>query len=71
MSDYIDWLGKHDLFVEVTGRHMDKLSVKFEVGQHPKIKAKFSIKRFLETLSNEDLNSLIKFCELRLKWAKK
>jgi len=71
VNPYIDWWDKPDLFVNVSGKHMNKLSVKFEVGQHPKIKAEFSIKRFLETLSNENLNTLIKLCEDRLKCLKK
>ncbi len=70
-NHYIDWMDKPDLFVKITGKFMDKLSIKFEVGQYPNIKSSLSIKRFLESLEENDLNSLIEFCEMRLKCLKK
>jgi len=63
----LEWWNKPDLFVNVTSMCMNKLEVKFEIGQHPNIKIELSIKHFLESLKENDLNTLIMFCEKRLK----
>ena len=62
----LEWMDKPDLFVNIDGFCMDKLSLEFEIGQYPKIKGSLSIKRLLEILNDNDLNSLIIFCGLRL-----
>ena len=54
-------------FIEVTGKQMDEMTLKIEVGEYPKIKVNLSIKRLLEELKRDELEKLIKYCEERLK----
>ena len=62
----IEWWDKPDLSFTIDSGY-NKLSIKLETGKNPKIKCNISIKRFLESLKETDLNYLISLCELRKK----
>ena len=54
-------------YIEITGKLMDSMTLKIEVGEYPKIKINLSIKRFLEELKRDELKKLIEYCGERLK----
>ena len=54
-------------FIELTGKQMDAMSFKLEVGEYPKVKINVSIKRLCEELMEHELKKLIEYCEKRLK----
>ena len=66
--DEIEWFNLPSIFKEITGMYMDAMSLKFEVGNYPQIKARLSLKRLLEEMSKEELKQMIDYCEMRLEF---
>ena len=65
-----EWWDKPDWFVTIE-KGYNKVDINLEVGENPKIACNFSIKRFLESIKENDLKIMIMLCELRLKCLKK
>ncbi len=70
MNKWTIWWDIPIWFIKITGMQMDCMSLKIEVGEHPKIKINLSIKGLLEEMKEEELKKLIEYSNMRLKYLK-